>query len=246
MYYPDDPGAEMECIACPECPLGLGLIPQCGTKITNYTTIKCEPCQQNKTYSDKHGIESCSFCHDCGLRDITQQRTPSQNRKCGIKCPERHFLDDNGFCQECYFCCPNVEKTGRMKKCKEIGMGEDWQCPKNHRNKLCKKALETSTEASVVRTYATSPADPLLPGHNFAANQTDSTSSDNIRRPTSSSENIARERKIIVGIIIVITLVLIFAVVFGVKRYITHRNSSPVQSEGKRESYLNSVFSFFS
>ncbi|XP_022805317.1 tumor necrosis factor receptor superfamily member 6-like, partial [Stylophora pistillata] len=117
IYYPDDPGAEMECKACPECPLGLGLVPQCGTKITNYTTIKCEPCQQNKTYSDKHGIESCRSCHDCGLTNVIQQCTPSQNRKCGTECPERHYLDDNGFCQECYFCCPSVDETGRMKKC---------------------------------------------------------------------------------------------------------------------------------
>ncbi|PFX16226.1 Transposon Tf2-9 polyprotein, partial [Stylophora pistillata] len=116
IYYPDDPGAEMECKACPECPLGLGLVPQCGTKITNYTTIKCEPCQQNKTYSDKHGIESCRSCHDCGLTNVIQQCTPSQNRKCGTECPERHYLDDNGFCQECYFCCPSVDETGRMKK----------------------------------------------------------------------------------------------------------------------------------
>ena len=83
-YYPDDPKAQTECIACPECPPGLGLVPQCGSKITNYTTIKCEPCQLNKTFSDNHGFESCRSCHNCGLKNVIQQYTPSQNRKCEI------------------------------------------------------------------------------------------------------------------------------------------------------------------
>lgn len=224
IYYPDDPGAEMECKACPECPLGLGLVPQCGTKITNYTTIKCEPCQQNKTYSDKHGIESCRSCHDCGLTNVIQKCTPYQNRKCGTECPERHYLDDNGFCQECYFCCPSVDETGRMKKCKEIGMGEDWQCPKNDQNKDCKEDFENSTEASV--HTINSP-----PGHNFEANKTDTNSSDNIRKPTSSFENttlpsmLTREKKgdvapsTIVTIITLIALVIV-GVVYGARRII--------------------------
>ena len=245
-YYPDDPEAQTECIACPECPPGLGLVPQCGSKITNYTTIKCEPCQLNKTFSDNHGFESCRSCHDCGLKNVIQQCTPSQNRKCGTKCPERHYLDDNGFCQECYFCCPSVDETGRMKKCKEIGMGEDWQCLRNDQNKLCKEALENSTEASVNTTNAT--AVTLLPGHNFEANKTESTSNDNVRKPTSSSENFTSNGNIkpsvIAGIIILIALVLIFAF-YGVKRIITYRNGSALYSEGKRESYLATLLLSF-
>ena len=245
-YYSDDPEAQTECIACPECPPGLGLVPQCGSKITNNTAIKCEPCQQNKTFSDHHGFESCRSCHDCGLKIVTQQCTPSQNRKCGTKCPERHYLDDNGFCQECYFCCSSVDETGRIKKCKEIGMGEDWQCLKNHQNKLCKEALENSTEASVDTTHAT--AVTLLPDHNFEANKTESTSGDNVRKPTALSLDVTLngniKPSILVGMIILIALVLIFAV-YGVKRIITSRNGSALYSEGKRESYLATLLLTF-
>ena len=106
-----------------------------------------------------------------------------------------------------------MDETGGIKKCKEIGMGEDWQCLKNHQNKLCKEALENSTVASVNKTNAK--AVTLLPGHNFEANKTESTSDDNVRKPTSSSENFTSNGNIkpsvIVGMIILIALVLIFA-----------------------------------
>ena len=211
-------------------------------KITQYTTIRCEACQQGKTFSDRHGVESCKPCHDCGLKNVIQQCTPTQNLKCGTECPERHYLDNKGFCQECYFCCPSVNETGRVKKCKEIGMGEDWQCLKNHQNKLCKEALENSTEASVDTTNATA---VTIPDHNFKANKTESTSSDNVREPTSSPENVtldgSRTPSIIVGMIILVALV----VTFGVKRIIAIRNGSAVQYEGKRESYLATLLSIF-
>ncbi|CAH3034343.1 unnamed protein product, partial [Pocillopora meandrina] len=114
-YFPDAPEAQIECKACPKCPEGTGLTPLCGSKISNYTIIKCEPCRENATFSDTHSIESCRPCHDCGLRNIIQQCTPYQNRKCGNRCPERHFLDNNGFCQECYFCCSDVPESSRLK-----------------------------------------------------------------------------------------------------------------------------------
>ena len=211
-------------------------------KITQYTTIRCEACQQGETFSDKHGVESCKPCHDCGLKNVIQQCTPTQNLKCGTECPERHYLDNKGFCQECYFCCPSVNETGRVKKCKEIGMGEDWQCLKNHQNKLCKEALENSTEASVDTTNATA---VTIPDHNFKANKTESTSSDNVRDPTSSAKNVtldgSRTTSIIVGMIILVALV----VTFGVKRIIAVRNGSAVQYEGKRESYLATLLLTF-
>ena len=246
-YYPDDPEAQTECIACPECPPGLGLVPQCGSKITNYTTIKCEPCQLNKTFSDNHGFESCRSCHDCGLKIVTQQCTPSQNRKCGTKCPERHYLDENGFCQECYFCCPSVDETGRMKKCKEIGMGEDWQCLKNHQNKLCKEALENSTEASVDTINTT--AVTLLPGHNFEANKSESTSNENVRKPTASSENVKSDGditpSIIVGMIMILIALVLIVALYRFKRIVSCRNGSALYSEGKRESCLATLLLSF-
>ena len=241
-YDSDDPETLIACVPCPKCPPGFGLVPQCGTKITQYTPIRCDACQQNETFSDKHGVEGCKSCHDCGLKNVIQQCTPSQNRKCGTDCPERHYLDDKGFCQECYFCCPSVNETGRVKKCKEIGMGEDWQCLKNHQNKLCQEALENSTEANVDTTYATA---VTIPDHNFKANKTESTSSDNVREPTSSPENVtldgSRTPSIIVGMIILVALV----VTFGVKRIIAIRNGSAVQYEGKRVIPCNTIVNFF-
>ena len=246
-YYPDDPEAQTEYIACPECPPGLGLVPQCGSKITNYTAIKCEPCQQNKTFSDHHGFESCRSCHDFGLKIVTQQCTPSQNRKCGTKCPERHYLDDNGFCQECYFCCPSVDETGRMKKCKDIGMGEDWQCLKNHQNKLCKEALENSTEASVDTIDTT--AVTLLPGHNFEANKAESTSYDNVRKPSASSENVTSDGditpSIIVGMIMILIALVLIVALYRFKRIMSCRNGSALNPEGKRESCLATLLLSF-
>nr|XP_058957839.1 uncharacterized protein LOC131785017 [Pocillopora verrucosa] len=224
------------CIPCPECPEGNGLNIQCGSLITDDTKIECVQCKENVTYSNSHGVESCKPCQDCGLRNVLQECTSDQNRKCGRKCPKGHYLDDNGFCQECYFCCPSVDETGRMKKCKEIGMGEDWQCLKNHQNKLCKEALENSTEASVDTTHAT--AVTLLPDHNFEANKTESTSGDNVRKPTVLSLDVTLngniKPSILVGMIILIALVLIFAV-YGVKRIITSRNGSALYSEDNRE-----------
>ena len=139
-----------------------------------------------------------------------------------------------------------MDETGGIKKCKEIGMGEDWQCLKNHQNKLCKEALENSTEASVDTTHAT--AVTLLPDHNFEANKTESTSGDNVKKPTALSVDVTLngniKPSILVGMIILIALVLIFAV-YGVKRIITSRNGSALYSEGKRESYLATLLLTF-
>lgn len=134
-----------------------------------------------------------------------------------------------------------------MKKCKEIGMGEDWQCPKNDQNKDCKEDFENSTQASV--HTRNSP-----PGNNFEANKTNTNSSDNIRKPTSSFENttlpsmLTREKKgdvapsTIVTIITLIALVIV-GVVYGARRIITNRNGSGVESEGKRQSYFTTLIS---
>ena len=127
-----------------------------------------------------------------------------------------------------------------------LALGEDWQCLKNHQNKLCKEALENSTEASVDTTYVT--AVTLLHGHNFEANKTESTSSDNVRKPTASSENVRSNGNItpsiIVGMIIACILVLIF-VLYVIKRIISCRNGSTLYSEGKRKSYLATLLLTF-
>ena len=181
----------MECKACPKCPAGMGLTPLCGSKISNYTIIKCEPCRENVTFSETHSIESCRPCHDCGLRNIIQQCTPYQNRKCGNRCPERHFLDDNGFCQECYFCCSDVPESSRLKSCKDIGMGRDWQCLESHENRLCKKIRETVENATSTTTDVTTPAlsADLRPASDSDLNLTGLVSSkEDTREPVLKSE----------------------------------------------------------
>lgn len=189
-YFPDVPEAKTECIACPKCPVGTGLTPLCGSIISNYTAIKCEPCTENETFSNTHSIESCRSCHDCGLRNIIQQCTPDQNRKCGNKCPERHFLDDNGFCQECYFCCPNVHESARLKRCKDIGMSREWQCLETHQNRLCKEIRETVENATKTATYdVTTPtplADPLA--YDLNLNLTGRASTKDTKKPVFKSE----------------------------------------------------------
>ena len=188
-YFPDAPEAQIECKACPKCPEGTGLTPLCGSKIPNYAVIKCEPCRENATFSDTHSIESCRPCHDCGLRNIIQQCTPYQNRKCGNRCPERHFLDDNGFCQECYFCCSDVPESSRLKSCKDIGMSRDWQCLESHENRLCKKIRETAENATSTTTDVTTPAPNAdLPAFDSDLNLTDRVSSKDITKPVFKSE----------------------------------------------------------
>jgi len=140
LYDPIDP-AKTICRICPECPEGQGLTPQCGSMVRNDTKIECLQCQANVTYSNSHGIESCKACHECGLKNVIQHCTPDKNRKCGTKCPQGYFLDDNHICQECYFCCDSVSEAQRRQGCKDIGMSRDWQCEKTEQNRYCKDQL---------------------------------------------------------------------------------------------------------
>ena len=137
-----------------------------------------------------------------------------------------------------------MDETGRMKKCKEIGMGEDWQCLKNHQNKLCKEALENSAEASVDTINTT--AVTLLPGHNFEA---ESTSNDNVRKPTASSENVTSDGditpSIIVGMIMILIALVLIVALYRFKRIVSCRNGSALYSEGKRELCLATLLSSF-
>ena len=140
-----------------------------------------------------------------------------------------------------------MDETGRIKKCKEIGMGEDWQCLKNHQNKLCKEALENSTEASVDTIDTT--AVTLLSGHNFEANKAESTSFDNVRKPTASSENVTSDGditpSIIVGMIMILIALVLIVALYRFKRIVSCRNGSALYSEGKRELCLATLLSSF-
>ena len=88
-------GEIVDCRPCPECAEGRGLSILCGSQIANDSKIECVSCELNKTYSDSHGIGSCRTCQYCGLRNVIQQCSPSQNRRCGNKCPKGYFFDDD-------------------------------------------------------------------------------------------------------------------------------------------------------
>lgn len=143
LYDPTDTGAEIICRKCPECPESQGLTPKCGSRAPIDTKIECTQCKANVSYSDSHGIESCKPCHECGLKNIIQHCTPDKNRKCGMKCPQGYFLDDNHICQECYFCCDSVSDAQRRQGCIDIGMNRNWQCEKTEQNQRCKEKMTT-------------------------------------------------------------------------------------------------------
>ena len=100
------------CIPCPECPEGNGLNIQCGSSITDDTKIECVQCKENVTYSNSHGVESCKPCQDCGLRNVLQECTSDQNRKCGRKCPKGYFFDGRiTDCRETTPATVSIEST---------------------------------------------------------------------------------------------------------------------------------------
>lgn len=80
------PGKEVECFNCPECPLGLGLVPQCGSSARINATVQCVQCKLGETYSDKHDLSSCKPCTIC---DINEEKISpckeTENAVCG-KC----------------------------------------------------------------------------------------------------------------------------------------------------------------
>ena len=102
----------IECDPCPDCPEGLGLNIQCGSTITNGTKIECVQCKETETYSDRYGVGSCKPCQDCGLRNVLQECTSDQNRKCGRKCPKGYFFDGRiTDCRETTPATVSIEST---------------------------------------------------------------------------------------------------------------------------------------
>ena len=102
-------GEFIECRPCPDCPEGLGLNIQCGSSITSHTKIECVQCKETKTYSDSHGVESCKPCQNCGRRNVLQECTSVQNRKCDRKCPKGYFFD--GHITDCRETTPAIIST---------------------------------------------------------------------------------------------------------------------------------------
>ena len=152
IVYPNNPSFQETCRRCPKCLPGQGLAIQCGSRVANGTYTGCQPCETNKTYSDKYDSSTCKSCNLCGLKNVLQHCTPWQNRKCGTTCPPEHFLNDHNDCTKCYFCCDNVPEHDRLKQCKDLGMPRSLQCERTHENEKCKASLEETTTKRPVTT----------------------------------------------------------------------------------------------
>ena len=80
------PGKAVECLDCPVCPEGLGLVPQCGSVAGINATVECVQCKLGETYSDKHDLSSCKPCTICDLNEEKiSPCTETKNAVCG-KC----------------------------------------------------------------------------------------------------------------------------------------------------------------
>ena len=152
IVYPD---GQETCLACPKCPPGQGLQVQCGSKVPNGTSTDCKPCKVNKTYSDSHDSSTCKPCNQCGLKNILQNCTQWQNRKCGTSCPPEHYLDNHDDCTKCYFCCDDVPEHMRLKKCKDLGMPRNMQCERTCKNEMCKAFSQLTTTKPQINTTST-------------------------------------------------------------------------------------------
>ena len=214
LYNPADTEAEIECIKCSdhECPKGQGLSPQCGTRHPNDTKIECKLCQANEKYSNNHGIESCQPCQDCGLRNVIQNCTPYQNRECGDICPQGFFLDDNLFCQECYFCCDSVREDRRRQECIDIGMPRNWQCEKTDENQRCKE--KTTTLPLISLPGSTSATDNQRTTESTTENDDPANAPhDSTKKDKEKEQNEAVDLRVIIGVPSIILIILSLAVI---------------------------------
>ena len=76
----------IECWDCSECPTGLGLSPQCGSRVTADADIECVSCVEGISYSDEHDVSSCKPCTICDPNEETiRPCTVEKNAVCG-KC----------------------------------------------------------------------------------------------------------------------------------------------------------------
>ncbi|XP_068694595.1 uncharacterized protein [Montipora foliosa] len=142
IYDPKNPKRTLKCEDCPKCPPGMGVPVQCGRwkRVPNGTTINCEQCKPNKTFSNTDDSSMCSSCNECQKQIVLHQCTLTQDRKCGRSCPPKHFLDPHlDDCKECFFCCPSSQENTRMEECKALGLPSNEWCEATEENKLCKE-----------------------------------------------------------------------------------------------------------
>uniref|UniRef100_A0A8D0DUA6 Tumor necrosis factor receptor superfamily member 16 n=1 Tax=Salvator merianae TaxID=96440 RepID=A0A8D0DUA6_SALMN len=112
---------------CDLCPPGYGVTVPC-----NDANTKCEPCQENVTFSSAASATApCQPCSLCPSQSLTQHScTPARDTLCAISCPQEHYLSvangshGGGRCLPCQVC---PEGYGALKPC---GAGTDTVCQK--------------------------------------------------------------------------------------------------------------------
>ena len=149
MYDPKNPKRTVKCEDCLECPPGMGVPKQCGSRIPNGTSIKCKRCEINKTFSNTTDSSMCNPCNECQKKIVLQQCTLTQDRKCG-GCPKKHFLEPHlDDCRECFFCCPNIPENPRMEQCEALGIPRNEWCEATKENRLCKQNLSHLNDTNI-------------------------------------------------------------------------------------------------
>lgn len=107
------------CRDCPTCPEGLGLNPQCGSRVRANEDVECTPCEEGIGYSDTYDISSCKPCTICDPNEETIHRcTPTTNAVCG-KCNAGFYRAVTGDCQPCSWCCTDSRNDERERECME-------------------------------------------------------------------------------------------------------------------------------
>ncbi|XP_067041652.1 uncharacterized protein [Acropora muricata] len=110
------------CRKCLLCQPGLGLSPQCGTKLSIHNLkIKCEPCILGKTYSEVEGTSSCKPCSSCAdHQTIVKNCTLYADSQCKDTCSKEFYFEDlTGDCQPCSWCCSDGSNKVRSG-CKDM------------------------------------------------------------------------------------------------------------------------------
>lgn len=149
IIYPN--GTFMGCRKCPKCAVGHGLPFECGEKVSVGTSTDCRPCEAN-TFSDTNDSSTCIPCDYCRLGFmVLRECNRTQNRLCDFSCQPNYYLDtmvDPSECKECFFCCPHVTDSERLKQCKN--MPRNQQCERNYKNEQCKlfATAESTTPVS--------------------------------------------------------------------------------------------------
>ena len=115
------------CRDCSICPLGSGLVKECGSVVNDPSLIKCERCETGKTYSNDQSATQCKKCSTCSAEVVIKACAAKADTKCG-GCLSGYYKDNTtNRCSQCSYCCGD-ESDVRVQECVQQGMPETQQC----------------------------------------------------------------------------------------------------------------------